>query len=370
MDGDTLVCNTPKELQEILKTVMAIYKTRLEAEDTDELTMGIMLWGGIGIGKSSLVRWATKEVYGEDARVIDIRGSLLEPSDLLGIPTVNDGKTVWNPPSLLPREGKGTIFLDEVNLSAMAVQHAFYQLILNRRLGEYVVPKTYQIVCAGNERIHRGGVYEMPAPLLNRLQHIKLLEPKEENGNLRDWVEDWTDYMLKLGRDRRVVAYINLMPHRLYTFDPSKVERAYATPRSWEEVAKNIQGIEDLGLIEKLASMAVGTGIGKEFTAWVKLAEEVDTVAILKGSKEMGWDNLPIDRKYALTLALVNTFLKMIDKKVEKAVVTRMIDLITQMDVEFQVLSIKMLASDQKARRMLLGLPDFSQRLEKLLEYL
>jgi hypothetical protein len=58
---------------------------------------------------------------------------------------------VWASPAELPTDPKSNaiVFLDELNSAAPAVQAAAYQLILNRRVGQYVLPAGVAIVAAG-----------------------------------------------------------------------------------------------------------------------------------------------------------------------------------------------------------------------------
>jgi len=145
----------------------------------------VFLWGPPGIGKSDLVKQ-----IGDDAgrEVIDVRLALWEPTDIKGIPYYNadQGKMVWAPPAELPvdPESKAIIFLDELNSAPPAVQAAAYQLILNRRVGTYVLPKGVDVVAAGNREGDRGVTYRMPAPLANRFVH---LEMKVDFDDWQDW---------------------------------------------------------------------------------------------------------------------------------------------------------------------------------------
>jgi MoxR-like ATPase len=144
----------------------------------------IFLWGAPGIGKSDIIKQLGDELGRE---VIDIRLPLWEPTDIKGIPFFNpETKTMeWGPPSELPMDpdSKAIIFLDELNAAPPAVQAAAYQLVLNRRVGTYVLPKGVSIVAAGNRETDKGVTYRMPAPLANRFLHLEL------KVNFDDWQE-------------------------------------------------------------------------------------------------------------------------------------------------------------------------------------
>ncbi|HSO45993.1 MAG TPA: AAA family ATPase, partial [Rhodoferax sp.] len=117
----------------------------------------VMLWGPPGVGKSQIVAQVGER---HQAPVIDIRLSQMEPSDLRGIPFRIGDVVQWAVPALLPdaqRHGpRGVLFLDEITSAPPAVSAAAYQLILDRRLGEYRVPDGWVIFAAGNRQGDRG----------------------------------------------------------------------------------------------------------------------------------------------------------------------------------------------------------------------
>ncbi|MBP6583288.1 MAG: AAA family ATPase, partial [Chromatiaceae bacterium] len=143
----------------------------------------VMLWGPPGVGKSQMVAQIAAR---HGTPMIDIRLSQMEPSDLRGIPFRVGNKVEWAIPALLPNleyhGPSGILFLDEITSAPPAVSAAAYQLILDRRLGEYEVPEHWAIFAAGNRQGDRGVTYAMPAPLANRFSHF------EVDTHLDDWV--------------------------------------------------------------------------------------------------------------------------------------------------------------------------------------
>ena len=113
----------------------------------------VFLWGPPGIGKSEVVAEIAEELGGA---IIDLRMAQMEPTDIRGIPFFNKdiNKMDWAPPVDLPDEEFASkypivvLFLDEMNSAAPSVQAAGYQLILNRRVGKYVLPDNVVIVAA------------------------------------------------------------------------------------------------------------------------------------------------------------------------------------------------------------------------------
>ena len=79
-----------------------------------EAKIPTFLWGAPGIGKSSIVKAIAKEM---NIVCIDLRLSLMDPTDLKGIPFYDQKShtALWAPPAFLPKEGCGILFLDELN---------------------------------------------------------------------------------------------------------------------------------------------------------------------------------------------------------------------------------------------------------------
>ncbi|MEN8146161.1 MAG: MoxR family ATPase [Campylobacterota bacterium] len=256
------------------------------------------VWGPPGIGKSSIVKQiAEKNSY----EFIDLRLSLMDPTDLKGIPFYDkdEHQALWAPPSFLPREGKGILFLDELNSAPPAVQASAYQLILDRKVGEYTLPDGWAIVAAGNREGDRGVVYRMPSPLANRFVHL----------DMDVSVEDWRDWAYESGLDERVIAYIGYKSDDLFSFDPTLNEKSFATPRSWEFVSSVLKSDMD----EKLLLETIGGAIGKEravrFLSFAKVMHKLpDIEAILQSGK--GDYPEEVDVLHALATGLVMAVLQ------------------------------------------------------------
>ncbi len=236
----------------------------------------LMLWGPPGVGKSQIVAQTAARHH---ATMIDIRLSQMEPSDLRGIP-FRTGETVeWAVPSMLPdvrRHGtKGILFLDEINAAPPSVSAAAYQLILDRRLGNYEVPHGWTIFAAGNRQGDRGVTYTMPAPLANRFAHFDI------EANLEDWVH-WA-YQNRI--DDRLIGFLRFRPELLFEFDPARNPSAFPTPRSWEFTHRALQKFGDApDLLTPALCACVGQAAGVELAAFLaNLARMPDLDAIVEG---------------------------------------------------------------------------------------
>jgi len=274
--------------KEIIETLDALIEQKLPT----------FLWGAPGIGKSSVVRQiAEAKAIG----FIDLRLSLMDPTDLKGIPFYENKahQAVWAPPSFLPREGSGILFLDELNTAAPSVQASAYQLILDRRVGEYELPEGWAIVAAGNRENDRGVVYRMPLPLANRFIHLEM----DVN------IDDWRAWAYRRGIDERIIGYISAKNDALFRFDPASDAKSFATPRSWEFV----HGILASGMNPQLAMNAIAGAVGEEsavdFLAFAKVMHLLpDAGAILRGEETAVPEDL--SALYVLASTLVSKILR------------------------------------------------------------
>ena len=107
----------------------------------------VLLEGPTGIGKSELVQQVALRL---GIGIVTLDLSLLEPPDLVGIPVVSGGRTVYAAPSALPMDGSGLLVLEELNRAERYVQQPALQLLTARRLHEYELPAGWSCVATVN----------------------------------------------------------------------------------------------------------------------------------------------------------------------------------------------------------------------------
>ena len=270
----------------------------------------VFLWGPPGIGKSDIVKQ-----IGEDAgrEVIDVRLALWEPTDIKGIPYYNadKGAMVWAPPAELPTNPESTaiIFLDELNSAPPAVQAAAYQLILNRRVGTYELPKGVDVVAAGNREGDRGVTYRMPAPLANRFIH---LEAKVDFDDFQEWA-------VMNDVHPEVVGYVGFAKQDLYDFDPKSPSKAFATPRSWVFVSDLLKDEDcDTDTLHNLIAGAVGDGLAVKFMAHRKIAGRLPKAIDILEGKVKDLQIKEVSAMYSLTVSLCYELKDAAEKKDKK----------------------------------------------------
>lgn len=251
----------------------------------------VMLWGAPGVGKSDVVRQVANNLNME---LIDIRAILFDPVDLRGVPSVENGSTKWNIPDFLPTdpESKGILFIDELVAAPRAVQAAFYQLILDRQLGEYHLPEGWAIIAAGNRAEDRAVSNTMPSALANRFTHL------DYDVDL----DDWTKWAIDNDIKTELISFLRFRPELLHDFR-DKTARAFPTPRSWAFVSKFLDAIPADAMFEVIQG-TVGEGAAAEFTGFLKVHKNLPNIdALLMNPSKAEVPDDPATR-YALCGAL------------------------------------------------------------------
>ena len=261
----------------------------------------VFIWGAPGIGKSSIVKQIAAE---QNLEFLDLRLSLLDPTDLKGIPFFNaaTNEGVWAKPSFLPsdKDSKGVLFLDEINTAPPAVQASAYQLVLDRKVGEYELPEGWSIIAAGNRENDRGIIYKMPPPLANRFVHFEM------EVDFDDW-KAWA-YTMKI--ESAIIAYLAYDKSMLFTFDATSNEKSFATPRSWEYVDSIVKSGIEAELILDSISGAVGREAAIGYLSFKKVMKNLpDLNTILDGTlTELDEEDAKV--MMALSIGLVNALME------------------------------------------------------------
>ena len=272
----------------------------------------LFLWGPPGIGKSELVEDITNSLNGY---MIDLRLGQMEPTDIRGIPFYNKeiGKMDWAPPVELPDDELASqypivvLFLDELNSAAASVQAAAYQLILNRRIGKYVLPKNVVMVAAGNRESDKGVTYRMPTPLANRFIH------QEMKVDFPSWLE----WAVNNRVHKDVVGYLSFAKQDLYDFDAKSASRAFATPRSWTFVSQLLDDASDDDTTMNLIAGTVGEGLAVKFMAHKKVASRMPNPADILSGKVKDLQVKEVSAMYSLVISMCYELKGAIENKVE-----------------------------------------------------
>lgn len=234
------------------------------------LQIPLMIWGQPGVGKSDAIKQAAAI---EGALVVDIRLSQYDSVDLRGLPSLDDDTTVWNMPSTIPFVGNDAfpddkliyLFFDEINSAMPSVMAVAYQIVLDRACGEHVLKPNVRIMAAGNREGDKGVTNKMPLPLADRFCHVEL-------GVSADAL---IDYMVRQNAPAELIGFMSFRKPLASTFDPTKPDKVFATPRSWMRVAKVFAApIPDTAKHTAIAGI-VGEGPAVEFWQFVEVMSKI-----------------------------------------------------------------------------------------------
>lgn len=258
----------------------------------------LFIHGSPGIGKSYIVADVAKKM---NLELVDIRLSQMDPVDLRGVPSIKDEQTVWMPPVFFPKDkdSQGILFLDELNSAPPSVQAAIYQLVLNRKMGEYELPRGWRIICAGNRVSDRGVVFRLPSPLVNRMVHL----------HVSARYEDFKLFAIKEKLHPFVIGFLGFRPD-LLSSEPlveDDANPAFATPRSYHMLSNILKANENISQIAPLIYGTIGYSFAIEFISYVKVYEELPNVAAIFEGNYPEIKNQPA-LLYALVSALVEYF--------------------------------------------------------------
>lgn len=324
----------------------------IRMQEASGSSVPMMIWGQPGAGKSDIV----KEVGKRTTRpIIDIRLLLKDPTDLSGIPYINShGEMGFAAPSDLPVSDskalqlkvelaqlnnqlseeqkvdveklsevelaqlqvlensvkelmsriemtRAIILLDELSSAPPSLQAAALQLVLDRQVGSYKLPKDVVIFAAGNRAADKTVHHDMPMPLRNRMRHAEFLIDSEE----------WVRWAVNAKVHPAIVGMIKAKPTMLNQFaDALKHQQyAFATPRTWKQSSDTLYFSESEGangkLINSRIASIVGAGTASQFTAHLKYVHKLPTPESIATGKEMKW-NKDLDMSAAYTM-IINT---------------------------------------------------------------
>ena len=233
------------------------------------------IWGGCGVGKSQIVAQVTDDL---GYAFLDVRAVQLDPVDLRGLPRIAGHQTEWVPPKFLPTTGQGILFLDELTSAPQMTQAGCYQLVLDRKLGEYVLPEGWVVIAAGNPASERGVHFSMPRPLRNRFVHLEL----------ETSLDDWCKWAIKSGVRPEIIAFLRFKPELLHAAETNSDANAWPTPRSWEMASHVLTGVASQhktallsGASEfeaQLLDGTVGPAATSELVAFLRLFRQLPSI--------------------------------------------------------------------------------------------
>ena len=287
-----------------------------------------MIHGSPGIGKSDIIR-ATAEAM--NLKVVDVRLSQCDPTDLNGFPSTQGDKATYKPMDHFLLEGEPLpegysgvfIFFDEINHAPRAVRKAAYKVLLDKMIGNHKLHEKVFMGAAGNLESDGAAVEPTDTALQSRMCHFEL------EVSAKDWLE-WAQ-LTKI--DHRITSYIEMRPGSLQLFSPDHNDKTFACPRTWQDVHKTIAKSEELEVLLPVICGSVSEGAGREFYQFTRVYKDLpDFKQILANPMSAHIPDSPSER-YALSGVLAD------NASAENA--TALLTFVDRLPVEFQIITVR-----------------------------
>lgn len=229
------------------------------------------LVGAAGIGKTAIVTQAASEIEVEwtppnsnkprkdPLRVIPFFTSQKAPEDVGGIPVpdMDDRTVTFLKPKELPKpsDPPTLLFLDELNQGDHTVIRTLFQLLGERRIGEYVFAPHHRLIAAMNPD---GENYQTikPTPALSRRL---------------TWIQvnfsplPFISYMENSGKFHpAVISYLKHNPPHCLNEEALNNDKVFANPASWEKVSNICNSLSPTDSIATALPLICGL-VGKEY---------------------------------------------------------------------------------------------------------
>jgi len=299
--------------QIITKLVDAFKINRSTLAKERGITVIPFLKGGVGVGKSAVVKESAKLMADElglefvDLHKLNAFGmgwkdltakqfgflsfnvSNYDVLDIGGYPMIDKDEAVLKRVLLdvLPRRGQGLLFLDELAQCPPSVQKIVQRVLDEGVIGEFTLaghnrvdPEKklghWTIVIASNRKEDGAVVNAIPTSTLTRVHNL----------HFESDVEGWLEYAEKNKFDFRIRHFIRAFPDLLNTFDPKdKNAPNYATPRTVEILDTELQGgfYDAIGDIQELISTLagiVGNVFAQEFSLFLRTFDDLAGINI------------------------------------------------------------------------------------------
>lgn len=288
-----------------------------------------MLVGSPGCGKSQLIHKIADDY---NLKVVDLRLSQCDPTDLMGFPTVVGKKADYLPMATFPIEGDPIpegysgwlLFLDEFNGAPLAVQKAGYKLVLDLMVGSNHLHKNVAIVCAGNLDTDNAAVEEMSTALQSRMSHLELVVD----------VPDWINWASSNNIDSRITSFISFKPANLYTFKPDHTDKTYACPRTWEFTNRvlNVCDVSEKDFLPMISG-TISEGVAREFVAFCKIHENLPKIMEIINTPE----SIAMPSEPSVLFALTGS----VGQNMTEDNAVAMMKFVNRMPKEFQVVTLR-----------------------------
>lgn len=256
----------------------------------------VLVTGPAGASKSSVIEQVAEEL-GFD--LVISHPVVEDPTDAKGLPFPSaDGESArflpfGNLDAILRATAPTIWFLDDFGQGSPAVQAAYMQLLLARRVGEHVLPDCIVFVAATNRRTDNAGVSYILDPVLSRFATIVNVKPD---------IHSWADWASKSNIEPILIAFLRFRPDLLIMEKKNRDIVGSANPRSWAFLSKTMQHLHpELEVVSYAGT--VGLEAAQEFVAFKAIYRQLASFETILLNPHLA--PLPDPEKLSVLFALV-----------------------------------------------------------------
>ncbi len=245
---------TASKASEVNAFIDHVLSNQGQVETTGQQKTPICIWGKHGIGKTELVAtWAKEKGY---AFAYIAPAQFEEMGDLIGMPSIEEGKTVFRAPAWVPTaKGPGILLIDDVNRADDRILRGIMQLLQNYELVSWQLPDQWHIILTANPDGGDYSVTPMDDAMLTRMLHITLTFD----------ILEWAKWAEKNEIDPRGIQFV--LTH------PTSLSGERTTPRTLVQFFAHLTSIPDLSqqlpLVKSLADSCLDENTVKAFVTFV-----------------------------------------------------------------------------------------------------
>lgn len=292
-----------------------------------------------GCGKTDIVTQAVTEI---GANLIVMHPVVSDPTDAKGLPFVVDsinGRKKEKVAEFLPfgemremmkAKSLTICFLDDLGQARPAVQAAFMQLILSKRINGHKLSDNVVFCAATNRKEDKAGVQGILEPVKSRFDAILHLEPT---------IECWCPWAIDNDMPYDLIAFLRLRPHLLHDFKPSMDMVNSPNPRT----VANVGGLQrDMGadspLFFELTKGAAGETFAAEYVGFLQIKKKLPNPDLVLMDPENA--ALPVNDTGAIDAATCYALCGALTYKATETNFDRLVKYANRLPAEFSVLLI------------------------------
>jgi len=195
--------------------------------------------------------------------------------------------------------------LDDIHLCGAIHMAMLYELLTERKLRDYKLPKNVAIILAGNHGDNKAGAKTMFSAIVNRIALFPVYTS----------YENWKiNFAIKNNVHSAIMSFLGNEKYQQFFHEGEQVDSPWGSPRSWTRFSNLITKLEEWNKKEipddellYLAHAHVSKEAASEFLQYYKIFMKFDMIDILQNYQDF---ELPISsiNQYTLSFALCSYY--------------------------------------------------------------